>query len=98
MALKALLLRKKIDDLTRTLEELNQRMVPLSERTVQLDAREAELEEAVKEAKTKEDRAAVQALCDEFLPQQTEHREKVQALQKEIDTATNDKKIGRAHV
>lgn len=91
MALKVLLLRKKIDDLTRTLEELNQRMVPLSERTVQLDAREAELEEAVNEAKTKEDRAAVQALCDEFLPQQTEHREKVQALQKEIDTATNDK-------
>lgn len=91
MALKALLLRKKIDDLTRTLEELNQRMAPLSERTVQLAAREAELEEAVKEAKTKEDRAAVQALCDEFLPQQTEHREKVQALQKEIDTATQDK-------
>lgn len=91
MALKALLLRKKIDDLTRTLEELNQRMVPLSERTVQLATREAELEEAVKEAKTKEDRAAVQALCDEFLPQQTEHREKVQALQKEIDTATQDK-------
>lgn len=91
MALKALLLRKKIDDLTRTLEELNQRMVPLSERTVQLDAREAELEEAVNEAKTKEDRAAVQALCDEFLPQQTEHREKVQDLQKEIDTATQDK-------
>lgn len=91
MALKALLLRKKIDDLTRTLEELNQRMVPLSDRTVQLAAREAELEEAVNEAKTKEDRAAVQALCDEFLPQQTEHREKVQALQKEIDTATQDK-------
>lgn len=91
MALKALLLRKKIDDLTRALEELNQRMVPLSERTVQLDAREAELEEAVNEAKTKEDRVAVQALCDEFLPQQTEHREKVQALQKEIDTATQDK-------
>ena len=91
MALKALLLRKKIDDLTSTLEELNQRMVPLSERTVQLATREAELEEAVKEAKTKEDRAAVQALCDEFLPQQTEHREKVQDLQKEIDTATQDK-------
>lgn len=91
MALKALLLGRKIDDLTRTLEELNQRMVPLSERTVQLAAREAELEEAVKEAKTKEDRAAVQALCDEFLPQQTEHREKVQALQKEIETATQDK-------
>lgn len=91
MALKALLLRKKIDDLTRTLEELNQRMVPLSERTVQLATREAELEEAVKEAKTKEDRAAVQALCDEFLPQQTEHRAKVQDLQKEIDTATQDK-------
>ena len=91
MALKVVLLRKKIDDLTRALEELNQRMVPLSERTVQLATREAELEEAVNEAKTKEDRAAVQALCDEFLPQQTEHREKVQALQKEIDTATQDK-------
>lgn len=91
MALKALLLRKKIDDLTAQLADLNQRMTPLSERTAQLAAREAELESAVGEAKTEEERSAVQELCDAFLKEQSEHRAAVDALQAEIDTATNDK-------
>lgn len=91
MALKALLLRKKIDDMTALLADLNQRMTPLSERTAQLAAREAELETAVGEAKTEEERSAVQELCDAFLAEQSEHRSAVDALQAEIDTATNDK-------
>ena len=91
MALKALLLRKTIDDMTALLADLNQRMTSLSAQTAQLASREAELETAVGEAKTEEERSAVQELCDAFLAEQSEHRSAVDALQAEIDTATNDK-------
>lgn len=77
MALKALLLKRKI-------EEKKSRMADLSAKGEELTSREAELETAVEEAKTDEELRAVQEVVDSFSVEREEHREAVSALEREI--------------
>ena len=76
MAIKALLLRKK-------LEEMQARMA-------QLNTREAELTSAMDEAETEEQLRSVEELVDTFTAEQRAHQETVDALQREIDTAQEE--------
>lgn len=83
MALKAILLRKK-------LEGLRARMEGLTAKTQEHQAREAELAEALNEAATDEDIAAVEGLIEEFEQQRTAHQGEVDTLQGEIDQAEEE--------
>ncbi len=83
MALKALLLRKK-------LEEMQARMAQLAQKTEELNTREAELASAMDEATTDEQLRSVEELVDTFTAEQRTHQEAVDALQREIDTTQED--------
>lgn len=83
MALKALLLRKK-------LEEMQARMAQLAQKTEELNTREAELASAMDEATTDEQLRSVEELVDTFTAEQRTHQEAVDALQREIDTAQEE--------
>lgn len=83
MALKALLLRKK-------LEEMQARMAQLAQKTEELNTREAELASAMDEATTDEQLRSVEELVDTFTAEQRVHQESVDALQREIDTTQEE--------
>lgn len=83
MAIKALLLRKK-------LEEMQARMAQLVQKTAELNTREAELTSAMDEAETEEQLRSVEELVDTFTAEQRAHQETVDALQREIDTAQEE--------
>ena len=83
MALKALLLRKK-------LEEMQARMAQLAQKTEELNTREAELASAMDEATTDEQLRSVEELVDTFTAEQRTHQETVDALQREIDTTQEE--------
>lgn len=83
MALKALLLKKQID-------EKKARMAELSAKGDELKQREAELEAAVQEAASEEELRSVSELTDAFTAEQQAHREQVDALQEEIDAAEEE--------
>lgn len=83
MAIKALLLRKK-------LEEMQARMAQLAQKTAELNTREAELTSAMDEAETEEQLRSVEELVDTFTAEQRAHQETVDALQREIDTAQEE--------
>lgn len=83
MALKALLLKKQID-------EKNARMAELCAKGDELKQREAELEAAVQEAASEEELRSVSELTDAFTAEQRAHREQVDALQEEIDAAEEE--------
>lgn len=83
MALKALLLRKK-------LEEMQARMAQLAQKTEELNTREAELASAMDEATTDEQLRSVEELVDTFTAEQRTHQEAVDALQREIDTTQEE--------
>lgn len=76
MAIKALLLRKKISDAQKALEEL---------RAVDFEAREAEIAKAIEEAATEEERAAVEEAVTAFDAEKAENEQKAEALQREIE-------------
>ena len=77
MALRALMIRKKIDDAKKALEELRQRGSDFKKR-------EAELEAAISEANTDEEKEAVSKAVDAFDSEKTEHGESIDGLEKEI--------------
>lgn len=77
MALKALLLKRQID-------EKKNRMAALSAKTMELDTRERELEAALAEASTEAELRSVQELVDAFSTEQEEHRAAVHALEQKI--------------
>lgn len=83
MALKALVLRRQ-------LEEKQERMEQLRLKTQELKTRERELEAAVDEAKTEADLRSVEALVESFSEEQRAHQEAVDALQGEIDTVQEE--------
>lgn len=83
MALKALLLRKK-------LEEMQARMAQLAQKTEELNTREAELASAMDEATTDEQLRSVEEMVDTFTAEQRTHQEAVDALQREIDTTQEE--------
>ncbi len=76
MALRALMLRKKIDDLKKQLEELRS--------TNNFEAREAELTKAIEEASTDEEKQVVEEEVTKFEEEKKEYDEKEGALDKEI--------------
>lgn len=77
MALKALLLRRKIDDAEKTLNELRGK-------DTEFQTREAELETAIGEAQTEEDRSAVESLVDTFEAEKRAHEEQISTLETQL--------------
>lgn len=80
MALKALLLKRQID-------EKRARLTELSARTEELKTREAELEAALEEAKTEEELRSVSELVEAFTAEQQQHRDAVSAMEEEVAAA-----------
>lgn len=83
MALKVLMLRKKISEKTAALEELRRA-------AEQFATREAELEQAIEEAGTDEERAAVEEAVTAFTQEQADNEANQTALQSEIEAAENE--------
>lgn len=77
MALRAIMLRSKIDKKKSELEALRQKDVEFS-------TREAELEKAIGEASTDEEQAAVQKEIEEYESEKSEHDSAKSALETEI--------------
>lgn len=77
MALKALLLKRQID-------EKKKRLADLSAKGEELASREAELEAALGEAGTEEELRSVEELVEAFSQEQEAHRSAVSALEAEI--------------
>lgn len=77
MALRTLMLRKKIDDKKKVLEELRGREADFQKR-------ESELETAIGEAETEEDREGVEKLVEDFEREKKEHDEQKVNLEKEV--------------
>lgn len=77
MALKSLMLRKKIEDKKKQLEELR----AASDFTI----REAELEKSIEEAETDEEKAAVDEEIDKLEAEKKEAEEKIKGLEKEVE-------------
>lgn len=83
MALKSIMLRRSIDLKKKEMEELRAK-------DREFETRKAELEEAIGEAETDEDQAAVSEAVDAFDREQTEHQDAVTALSEEIAGLEND--------
>lgn len=77
MAIKAIMLRKKLDDKRKLLDALR-------EKDGEFTTREAELEQAINEAATDEERTAVEESVEQFTNEQTQHEEAKTALETEI--------------
>ena len=77
MALKALMLRKKIDVATKALDELRAK-------DAEFVTRSEELEQAIGEAETEEERAAVEESIEAFEAERKEHEENAAKLESEI--------------
>ena len=77
MALKALMLKKKLDQRRKALEEL-------TTRSADLEKRSAELEAAIAEAESDEEQRAVAEMVDEFEADKTELEKKKADLNEEI--------------
>lgn len=78
MALKALLLRKQLDDKKKALEDLRAK-------DAEFQTREAELETAIGEAETDEDKAAVEGLVNEFEQDKQAHEKNKTKLAGEVE-------------
>lgn len=77
MALKTLMLRKKIDGKKKELEALRTK-------SEDFEKREAELETSIEEASTDEEKEAVETAIGEFETERTEHNEALSSLEKEV--------------
>jgi HK97 family phage major capsid protein len=83
MALKALLLRSKLESRRKALEDLRAK-------DAEFQTREAELTASIEEVQTDEERAQVEELVNSFEAEQTAHRESVAALEREIEGLEED--------
>lgn len=77
MALKALMLRKKINDARQELEELRKK-------EADFETREAELEGAINEAKTDEEKATVEEAVEAFEGEKNAYEDKKEELERSI--------------
>ena len=77
MALKVLMLKKRLDEKKKNLEELNAKMDALS-------VRETELEKAIGEATTEEEQKVVEDAVEEFEKEKTDAQEEKANLEKEV--------------
>ena len=85
MALRAIMLKAKID---KKREELKK----LKEKDAEFATREAELETAIGEAQTEEEQQVVSGQVETFDTEKKEHDEKKENLEKEIEDLENDLK------
>ena len=85
MALRAIMLKAKID---KKREELKK----LKEKDAEFTTREAELEAAIGEAQTEEEQQVVSGQVETFETEKKEHDEKKENLEKEIEDLENDLK------
>lgn len=85
MALRAIMLKAKID---KKREELKN----LKEKDAEFATREAELETAIREAQTEEEQQVVSGQVETFETEKKEHDEKKENLEKEIEDLENDLK------
>lgn len=85
MALRAIMLKAKID---KKREELKK----LKEKDAEFEIREAELETAIGEAQTEEEQQVVSGQVETFETEKKEHDEKKENLEKEIEDLENDLK------
>lgn len=83
MALKALMLRKKIDSKKKELGALR-------EKDADFVKREAELEAAIAEAETQEEKDAVDSEIEKFETEKKEHEEQKSNLEKEVSEMEED--------
>lgn len=77
MALKSLMLRKKIEDKKKELEAVKV--------SGDFETREAELEKSIEEAETDEEKDAVDAEIDKLEAEKKETEEKIEGLEKEVE-------------
>lgn len=77
MALKALMLKRKLDDKKKELEELRAKMETF-------ETREKELEESIAEAETDEEKKAVEEEVEKFETEKAEHEEAKATLEREV--------------
>ena len=77
MALKALMLRKRLNDANKALEALRAK-------DAEFEMREAELTESIEEAETEEEKAAVEGEIDAFEAEKAAHEENKNKLEGEI--------------
>lgn len=83
MALKAMLLRKQLDDKKKALEDLRAQ-------DQGFQTREAELEAAIGEAESEEDKAAVEGLVNEFEQEKQAHEASKNKLAGEVEQLERD--------
>lgn len=83
MAIRTLMIRKKLDD-------ANKRMKELQEKEEALQEREAELELAINEAESEEERAAVEEAVNQFEADKKELEEQKGELEREISGLENE--------
>ena len=83
MALKALLLKKQIDNKRKALDALRAK-------NAEFETRQAQLEQAIDEVETDEQRNAVQDMVDAFEAERQQHNADVEALETEITGLEND--------
>lgn len=81
MALKALMLRKRISDLRTSLNDL---------KNVNFDVREAEIEKSIGEANTDEEKSAVEAAVEAFETEKADNESKKSELEREIGELENE--------
>ena len=82
MALRALMLRKRLDEAKKSLEELRA--------SNDFETREAELEQAINEAETDEEKQAVEEEVEKFEAEKKEYEEKEANLDAEVRQLESD--------
>ena len=82
MALKQILLRKKLEDKKGLLAQFR-------DKESEFQAKETELEQAIDEAETQEDKDAVEEAIETFEQEKEQHEEKINDLEKEIGEIEN---------
>lgn len=83
MALKVLMLRKRIDDARKALEELRAK-------DAEFEAREAEIRTAIDEAQTDEERGTVEEAVEKFDGEKEQHETAKSDLERAIEGLEND--------
>ena len=77
MALKVLMLRKKLNDKQKSLDALRMK-------SAEFETREADLEKSIEEAKTDEERSVVEEAINQFETEKESHAEAIGSLEREV--------------
>lgn len=83
MALKALMLRKKLNDAKKALEALRAK-------DAEFEKREKEIEASIEEAEAEEERAAVEEAVESFEAEKKQHEDEKAGLERQISDLEND--------